>query len=978
MGNRQTSDTTSPGLAATAAGTPQQYARLARGELFAGRYLIQDIVAIGGMGEVYRALDTELDTVVAVKLVRANLLGDAELEERFKRELLLARQISHPNVVRIHDFGKQGKDRFISMQYVPGCSLKDRLSQGPFTLQEALPLFQQIAAGLQAVHDKGIVHRDLKPDNILLGDDGTVQVGDFGIAVQRGDTEKHPLLHLPGTPCYAAPEQFTGGKTGPETDVYAFGVIMYETLTGKRPFYGHNLVELMKRHCDEQAKSPSRLNPHIPAYLDRVILRCLAKSPKHRFHSVRDVAWSLQPKARVLAAFRRFSALAALWLLLFFMIGDTMRPVPGPLPQAPARRGYLSVAVMPFSNRGADHSLNQWEVLVPELIAADLSQDNRLNIVNEHRLLRETGDGQRMATEMDINNLSLKKAREQGIQLIIRGTIDTRGQALSIQAELLDAETGDLLARLTESVAERQGLFAAVDRLTDSLERVLVPANGSGRRTDRSVSAITTSSLEAFEYYVQGTTLAQMMRYQESAESLSRAVVLDPDFAMAYKQLAKVRERQGRPVERDRCLRKAWSLRHRVSDKEAALIKALYALVEQRDMPRAIGLYRRALREYPQDCDILLALSDIYRGLEEWPAVAELCQKGIRSNKRCLPAYENLCLAYLGMGQYARVRELLELYHHVLQGTPLYYRYKIRSYVCEKRFDLANETAKRMWLDTDRALYHDLTYAHILQLEDKPGAAAAGFRTILSKMHASHTDYHLGCILLASSALLQQGDIAGAREHLLFWAQKKESLRCACLPDIKLALAMVCSMSGNNTSAWKYTEQALEDARDMRLKVVEIAALQCRGLMYLAQGDSAMARQTAMALKETAESYGGGRLLRHWHHLEGRICAYEGDLEKAILRCRQAVDLLSSEYAWYNEHARFYYSLAQAYQAAGKLDQAVHWYERVTGLTMGRLIWGHIYTNAWRMLGRIYEAKGWHGKARDCFDKVRSFSRGPH
>ncbi|HMR75303.1 MAG TPA: serine/threonine-protein kinase, partial [Polyangiaceae bacterium] len=235
--------------------------------VLAGRYELLALVGAGGMGSVYRARDRELDEIVALKMLNAELIGSEAMLERFRREVKLARRIAHPNVARVHDIGEHAGQRFLTMEFIAGQSLGTKLGREPrLSLGRAVSLALGICAGVSAAHAAGVVHRDLKPDNVMLKDDGQPVVTDFGIArsVQQHDVKQTALGAVVGTPAYMAPEQVEGSSVDERTDVYALGVLLFELLTGRLPFEGDSPYVVAAKRLSEPAPDPRQARADIP------------------------------------------------------------------------------------------------------------------------------------------------------------------------------------------------------------------------------------------------------------------------------------------------------------------------------------------------------------------------------------------------------------------------------------------------------------------------------------------------------------------------------------------------------------------------------------------------------------------------------------------------------------------------------------------------------------------------------------------
>lgn len=264
------------------------------GESFGNRYHVIEQIGTGGMGKVFKALDRELNILVVLKIIKPELSSNPDIVERFKRELLLAREIVHENVIRIHDLGEINGIRYISMNYAEGQNLLELIDMaGMLLVSKVLDITGKICRALVTAHGKSIIHRDLKPQNVIIGKNGAVTVLDFGIArslIQTGTTQKGMVI---GTPECMSPEQILGENIDAGTDIYALGVMMFQMLTGKLPFLADSASTLLLKHLHETPCPPSRLNPAVPPALDRIILKCLEKKPGKRYTSAAKLLESI-------------------------------------------------------------------------------------------------------------------------------------------------------------------------------------------------------------------------------------------------------------------------------------------------------------------------------------------------------------------------------------------------------------------------------------------------------------------------------------------------------------------------------------------------------------------------------------------------------------------------------------------------------------------------------------------------------------
>jgi serine/threonine-protein kinase len=265
------------------------------GALFAGRYQILGTLGKGGMGTVYRALDRELDDEVALKVLLPAAFDEGS-GQTLKLEIRLARKITHRNVVRTHDLGEADGLRFLTMEYVPGTTLRDIIDQkGAVALSPGLQIAKQLCRGLAAVHEAGIIHRDIKPPNIMVLPNGVVKLMDFGIASTAEGAD--PVMQgerTVGTPHYMSPEQAQGWELDARSDIYSVGVVLYELFSGKRPIEDRDRSEILEKHLTFEPVSLTALRPDLPELLERLVMACLAKKPAQRPPTANDLYGALQ------------------------------------------------------------------------------------------------------------------------------------------------------------------------------------------------------------------------------------------------------------------------------------------------------------------------------------------------------------------------------------------------------------------------------------------------------------------------------------------------------------------------------------------------------------------------------------------------------------------------------------------------------------------------------------------------------------
>ena len=271
-----------------------------------GHYNITSKIGAGGMGEVYLARDTRLDREVAIKIVLADIANDGDRLQRFEQEARATSALNHPNILTVYDVGTHDGSPYIVAELLEGEELRQRLDEGPLPLRKTIDYAHQIISGLSAAHEKGIVHRDLKPENLFITKDDRVKILDFGIAKLRAaklegssleDATRRAITNpgvVMGTVGYMSPEQVRGQSTDYRSDIFSFGAILYEMITGRRAFRRETMAETMSAILKEEPDEPTESNPNISPSLERIVRRCLEKKPERRFQSTSDLGFALE------------------------------------------------------------------------------------------------------------------------------------------------------------------------------------------------------------------------------------------------------------------------------------------------------------------------------------------------------------------------------------------------------------------------------------------------------------------------------------------------------------------------------------------------------------------------------------------------------------------------------------------------------------------------------------------------------------
>jgi serine/threonine protein kinase/Tfp pilus assembly protein PilF len=576
------------------------------------------------MGAVYKARDREVDRLVALKVIRPELAGHPDVLRRFKQELILARQVTHKNVIRIFDLGEAEGAKFISMEYVDGRDLKSiRAERGKLQAEEAAEIIGQVCRALDAAHAEGVIHRDLKPQNIMVDKQGRVVVMDFGIARSRempGLTQTGVIV---GTPEFMSPEQAKGEEIDSRSDLFSLGIILYELLTGKAPYEATSSVATLLKRTRERAVPPIKLDPAIPKFINDIVVRCLEIDPQRRYASAQEILRDLEarhgpskgvtslrmPRFRIVEEYPKRWIAPGLALLLLLIVGFVFRGKifgPGTKPAQPA----ISLAILPFRNASGDPKLDWLGTSLAEMLSTDVGQSSHLRMVSSDRLHQILHDLQISPdSPLDPNTLG-RLAEFSSAETVVWGQYARFGDQIRIDAKLQDLKH-DRTAALKEEAPNEKGIPEAVDRLAEAIRQNLALSPAILKELQTQSFKPSSKSLPALRDYNEGLQLFRQGKDLEAQKQFEAATREDPEFALAYARLAQADANLGYDNEAEEASRKAVDLSQNLSPQEKYLIAASHAGI-MKDYPKAIESYENLARASPGDTDVQLALGSLY------------------------------------------------------------------------------------------------------------------------------------------------------------------------------------------------------------------------------------------------------------------------------------------------------------------------------------------------------------------------------
>ncbi len=989
-----------------------------------GRYRVLAELGRGGMGVVYRALDTSLDREVALKVLPSGVVVGDDERRRFLKEAQTVSQLEHAHIGVIHEVGESDGVSFIAMELIRGESLDQVLTRGPLSASRALEIGAEIAEGLARAHDRGVIHRDLKPANVMITDDGHVKIIDFGLAkaFDRAPASDAATVAvstdigvIKGTAAYMSPEQARGDRLDARSDLFSFGVVLYQMLSGRPPFQAPSYVDTLHAIAHDPAPPLTIAGSAaaVPAQdeVQRLVEKCLAKDPAARYQTARDLVVDLRsarrrldsaPMSAVVADVRagasaRVAAASASgrsWLtwavpiVLVAVAGAywwTHRAPPPPPPMTAS--GRPSVAVLYFQNNTGSPQLDWLRTGLTDMVVTDLSQSTEMDVLSTDRLYQILVSLRRQNDQVMSFDTVRDVARLAGARHVLVGNYVKSGDTIRINVTLQEADSGRIVSAEHLEASGEANLFPTVDNLTRRLQTQLaatgthagpadlLKAPGTGTPPAdtglyRDLQDVTTSSMDAYRAYAQGVALLESGRARDAEPLLLQAISIDPNFALAMARLAAAESNLRRPDKRAEYAKRALDHADRLGARDRYYLEGFYYTADEDTVERGIAAFQRLLALYPEHYAGKHNLATAEAQAWLFDDAIRLGEE-LRRNAFVLPiSLSNLADHYTSVGRFDEAQEVLAEIDRRFPNTAYGYR---------TAADFLGRIGK---LDEARAAYDkaeavapgDPTMIHdrwgLAVLQDKwPEAEALAAR--LANTDDPFTKY--AAVTDRAIDELYRGRSTSALRILDDATQKPGPWGATFDAMLRLVAARTRLALGQTARALPSAEAARQTIGQNLLTPVTLGrAYTVIALTRL--GRASEGKPVLDELRARAAAAPGSRMKYVMHHVAGILALDRHDTATALTELTQAEALLPRNGNWQPppQEPETWFALGSALLAAGKDAEAEQRFARLTS-TIARASYPVEYVRSLYLLGQIAERAGDTSKARDCYRRFVTY-----
>lgn len=935
------------------------------------------------MGVVYKAHDTKLDRDVALKFLPPHLAANPTEKERFLREARAASALNHPNITTVFEIDEYFDQIFLAMELVEGKTLKELIKAETLPVKKVLDIAVQVCEGLTAAAEKGVVHRDIKSDNILLTPKNQAKIMDFGLAKFKGAAKETETGSTVGTAAYMSPEQASGEEVDHRSDIFSFGVVLFELLTGQLPFRGEHPAGLAYAILNEEPPPLARFNPKVTPELERIAAKALTKDKEERYQHSDDLAADLRherknleyaktttvpkpeaihrPKKNLLKILVPTSALAI--LLLLFLIFNPLKFELSRNQTAEASQN--SLAVMYFENIPDPEDKDHTGEMLANLLITSLSQVPGLEVISRERLYDIQTELGKAGEEKITPSLATQIAQRAGVKTMLLGSILLKQPQLAVTSRLIDVKSGKILSSQRLAGFSDAQLFSMVDSLAVLVRSGLRVASAPASEA-KPVAEVTTNSPEAYRAYLEAEELAKKFYFAEAKSAFERALELDSNFAMAYFGLAQTFGGFG--DEERNALRRAWKLRGRVTERERLTIEADYARRIEENPSKAAEILEKLLKKYPHEQDAYAQLCVVYQNLNQYPKAEQVVLNGLKSDSLDKGLWNSLAYLYAGQNKKEKALDAINQYLKLAPAEPNPYDSR-----GEIHFIFGGIDSAVYWYGKAVALRAVFQSAeklgHIALLRRDYSSAEKLYRQFGS---TSDEFQKLGAAFDSLMIPLHQGRVNRLRQVLQadLTALEKEKLS-EIIGFVHGSLGLLAFETGDYAEMLLYVQKASSEAkRNPDDKVYTRDAL---ALAWLKNGNQKMAYKILDEIRRDIV----GKVPRGqqvYDYIAALIAYEEGKFDVALEKFKDALQPQLP-----NRAPQFYYAVCLL--KTGHIPEAIDELKRVTWWSPISLptisltflpaadYWPIASVKAHYWLGVAYEQKGERDKAKKEYEK---------
>ena len=974
------------------AGTPL----LQAGDLLGDRYEILQLLGEGGMGAVYKAQDRELERPVALKLIRRELASNPSILARFKQELLLSRQVTHKNVIRIYDLGDADGVKFITMEFVEGRDLRSLINEAKkLSPEEAVEIMQQVCQALEAAHNVGVIHRDLKPQNVMRESGGRILVMDFGLARTVGGDGMTQSGALIGTMEYMSPEQALAKDLDQRSDIFSVGLIFYELLTGQTPYKADSAVASLIKRNQERATPVSDHDGTIPAALSNIVSKCLERDPSLRYQTASELLRDLESwQGNRAAATLAFQPAVEPWgrsihwplltgvaiLLVLAIVGYAFRAklfAHSSGDSAPA----VSLAILPFRNASGDPSLDWLGPSLADMLSTDVGQSSRLRTISPDRLHQVLSD-LRISSGTAIDPTTVGRiAQFSSADILVWGQYVKFGDEIRIDATLQDLKRNRSIPVKIEAASEKE-IQSSVDRLADLIRQNLSVSSDVLKELKASSFQPSSKSAPALRDFSEGVQLLREGKNLDAAKTLQNAVQEDPQFALAYSRLAEADSALGYDTEAEQNSRKAVELSSQLPLAEKYLIQANHAQIAK-DNKKAIEAYENLSKTFPDNTDVEYSLGSLYADNGDFDKARAQFANILKTDPKNIKALWQIGSVEFQQGNPQAALEPLskglslavqvdnpEQKALILQALGISYREMDKPEEAIRNIQDSMEISRKLGMK--RLLANSFSELAQDQITiGKPDAATTSYNQALEILRDIGVKKDYGDILINRGVLYQsRGDydkaLADYKEALQVQRDANDvNYQALCLSNI----GDVYFAKYDTDNALIYYQQSLQLRQKLNEPVYLAETLAELGDVYTAIGDYDQALANLMNSLDVARKANDAKDAASVSESIGKVLRYQGRLGAAASAMQDAANGFRSTHNQSFELADSLTNLADTLVLAGRGDESGKFLDEATSLA-GPLKNANLQTSLLLARGDAAYYRGDEKAARSAYEQV--------